>query len=261
MDATNFIFDGKSLYDFGYIICEFDKETNIVTPAKITYTTVKIPGTDRRRFVCSSYDNVLVFEFSIVKFNCQDKIEDIDQFEDSFIRRWLVREDGYKDLVFEQEDFDGIHFSAYINIVPHMIAGKIRGYDLTVTTDNQYGYSDWIENRFELTPSSPYSFYASSDRAGYFYPVWEITPVQSGNLSIKILEDTNQTNTVFSSVKKGETIIIDSENCIIKGTDPDNFNWVFPRIVQDYDYNFNTITTTLPCNIKVKYRLIRKVVF
>ena len=68
MDATNFIFDGKSLSDFGFIICEFNGETNTFTPSNITFTTLKVPDNDRRRFLSSNYDDVISFEFSIAKY-------------------------------------------------------------------------------------------------------------------------------------------------------------------------------------------------
>lgn len=261
MYASNFIFNGRSLSDFGYMICEFDGETNTATPANITFTTAKPPGSKRRHFLTSLIEDVIMFEFSIVKYSCGRMIEDIGQYEHSMIERWLCRTDGYKELVIEQENFDHICFFANINITPHIVYGRIRGYRLIVTTDSSCAYSEPMETMFDLSPSSPYRFYASSDDAGYFYPVWEIVPKQNGNLSIKITEDTEQTNTVLHNVSTGQIIKLDSENGIIEGTPPDNFNWMFPRIVQDYEYNFNTITSTLPCSVKMSYRLARKAVF
>lgn len=261
MYASNFIFNGRSLSDFGYIMCEFDGETTTVTPASITFTTAKPPGSKKRYFLSSSIDNVIMFEFSIVKYSCGRTIEDISQYEHSMLERWLCRTDGYKELVIEQKNFDHVCFFANINITPHIVYGRIRGYRLTVETNSHCAYSEPLETEFRLSPSAPYHFYATSDDAGYFYPVWEITPEQNGNLSIKIKEDTGQTDTVLHSVNSGQIIEINSENGIIVGTSPDNFNWVFPRIMQDYEYNFNTITATLPCHIKMKYRLARKAVF
>lgn len=260
MDATNFIFDGKSLSDFGFIICAFDGETNTSTSPSITYTTLKVPDNDRRRFLSSNYEDVISFELSIAKYESKKINLPINAYEDRAIRKWLCREDGFHELVIEQEDFYNIYYNAQINIVPQMVCGRIRGYRLTITTDNVYGYTEPLETEFNINSTSPYNFLALSDKADYFYPIWEITPIQNGDLHLKILEDINQTNTILKSVKANSKITIDSENGIIEGIDPDNFNWQLPRIIQGYDETVNTITSTLPCHIKIIYRLARKAV-
>lgn len=260
MDATNFIFDGKSLSDFGFIICEFNGEANTSTPSTVTFTTLKVPDNDRRRFLSSNYDDVISFEFSIAKYESKKNNLPINSYEDRVMRKWLCREDGFHELIIEQDDFYNIYYNAQINITPQMVAGRIRGYRLTVTTDNVYGYTEPLETEFDISSTSPYTFLALSDRADYFYPIWEITPKQNGDLHLKVLEDINQTNTILKSVKANSKIIINSENGIIEGISPDNFNWQLPRIVQDYDETINTITSTLTCHIKIKYRLARKAV-
>ncbi len=260
MDAANFIFDGKSLNDFGFIICEFNGETNTSTSPSITYTTLKTPDNDRRRFLSSNYEEVISFEVSIAKYESKKNILPINSFEDRAIRKWLCREDGFHELVIEQDDFYNIYYNAQINITPQMVCGRICGYRLTITTDNVYGYTELLETEFDINDSIPYIFLALSDRADYFYPIWEITPMQNGDLHLKVLEDINQTNTILKSVKENNVITINSENGIIEGISPDNFNWQLPRIVQGYDETINTITSTLSCHIKLKYRLARKAV-
>lgn len=260
MDATNFIFDGKSLSDFGFIICTFDGETNVSTSPSITYTTLKVPDNNRRRFLSSNYEDVISFEISIAKYESKKNNLPINSYEDRAIRKWLCREDGFHEFVIEQEDFYNIYYNAQINITPQMVCGRIRGYRLTITTDNVYGYTEWLETEFDINSSTSYNFLALSDRADYFYPIWEITPLQSGDIHLKILEDVNQTYTILKSATINKKIIIDSENGIIEGISPDNFNWQLLRIVQGFDETVNTITSTLPCHIKMKYRLARKAV-
>jgi len=260
VDATNFIFDGKSLSDFGFIICEFNGETNTSTPSNITFITLKVPDNDRRRFLSSNYEDVISFEFSIAKYESKKNNLSINSYEDRAIRKWLCREDGFHELIIEQDDFYNIYYNAQINITPQMVCGRIRGYKLTITTDNVYGYTELLETEFDINSSTQYNFLALSDKADYFYPIWEITPLQNGDLHLKILEDINQTYTILKSVKANSKITIDSENGIIEGISPDNFNWQLPRIVQGYDETLNTITSTLPCHIKLKYKLARKVV-
>lgn len=260
MDATNFIFDGKSLSDFGFIICEFNGEANTSTPSNITFTTLKVPDSDRRRFLSSNYEDVIMFQFSIAKYESKKRNLPVNSYEDRAIRKWLCREDGFHELIIEQDGFYNIYYNAQINIIPQMVSGRIRGYRLTVTTDNVYGYTELLETEFDISNTSPYTFLALSDIADYFYPIWEITPKQNGDLHLKILEDSNQTDTILKSVNANSKIIIDSENGIIDGILPDNFNWMLPRIVQGYDDTVNTITSTLSCHIKLKYKLARKAV-
>lgn len=260
MDATNFIFDGKSLSDFGFIICEFNGETNTSTPSNIIFNTLKVPENDRRKFLSSNYEDVISFEISIAKYENKKNILPINSFEDRALRKWLCREDGFHEFVIEQNDFENIYYNAQININPYMVAGRIRGYKLSITTDNAYGYTEWLETEFDISNSNPYNFLALSDKADYFYPIWEITPYQNGTLCIKIIEDTEQTNTILNTVNANIKITIDAENGIVDGISPNNFNWILPRIIQGYEETYNTITSTLPCHIKLKYRLARKAV-
>lgn len=260
MDAINFFFNGKELRDFGYVICAFQGEENTVSVPPVSYTTVKTPDNDRQKFITSSYDEVVLFEFSIAKYDCYEEITDIDAFEDASIRKWLCREDGFHPFFFYQDGFEGIYYNAQISIVPKFIAGKLRGYRLSVTTDNAYGYSEQIEKEFDLYPALPFQFLSTSDRAGYLYPIWEFTAKQDGDLCINIEEDTNQAVSIFHNIKSGETVTLDTDRGILTGMDASQFNWIIPRIVQGYEETINTITASIPCHIKLTYRLARKAV-
>ena len=260
MDATNFFFNGSDLHDFGYAICAFDGEENTVSVPPVSFTTASTPSDDRKKFISASYDEAIVFEFSITKFDCYGAITDIDAFEDSAIRKWLCREDGFHPFMFYQDGFEGIYYNAQINIVPKFINGKIRGYRLTVTTDNAYGYSEWLEKEFDLSPSLPYRFLSMSDRAGYIYPVWEFTAMQDGDLCVQVKEDDMQMSSIFYKMKSGVTVTLDSDRGILEGVDANNFNWIMPRIVQGYGETQNTITSSIQCHVKIKYRLARKAV-
>lgn len=260
MDAKNFFFNGMELRDFGYVICEFAGEENTVSAPSISFTTANTPGDNRKKFISASYDEVLVFEFSIAKYDCYGTITDIDAFEDSAMRKWLCRDDGFHPFLFYQDGFEGIYYNAQINIIPKFINGKIRGYRLTVTTDNAYGYSELLEKEFDLSPTLPYKFLSMSDKAGYIYPIWELTAKQDGDLCIKVEEDAALISSIFYKMKAGDAITLDADRGIMEGTDVNNFNWVIPRLIQGYGETINTITSTIPCHVKIKYRLVRKAV-
>lgn len=260
MDTTNFIFNGQALSDYGFIICSFEND-GTVTPGSISYTTTNTPNNDRKYFSSSKYEDTIVFEFSIAKFDCHSRKSDpVDRYEESAIHKWLVREDGFHPLHFCQEGFENIYYNAYINITPVIIAGRTYGYHVTATIDNAYAYDYKNVYEFDIAANAEYILITSSDKAGYIYPKIEITPLESGNLALDIKEDTNQTYTVFSSVVANDTIKLNCELGIIENYNTDNFNWIFPRLIQDYDDTYNTVTTTLPCHIKLEYIPRRKVV-
>ena len=259
MDALDFIFNGQSLSDYGFIIASFG-EDGTVTPGGISYTTTNAPNNDRKYFSSIKYDSTIVFDFTIAKYECKKQIQPIDRYEDSKIHRWLEREDGFHELHFLQDGFENIFYNAYITITPVIIAGRTYGYKLTATTDNAYAYDLECENEFDLNTNEEYTLFTSSDKGGYIYPKIEITPLKSGNLSLDIKEDVNQSYSVFRNVVAGEMIKLDCELGIVENIDADNFNWIFPRFVQGYEDTINTITTTIPCHIKINYVPRRKVV-
>ena len=261
MDALDFIFNGQRLSDFGFIIVSFGEDGS-VTPGGISYATTNTPNSDRKHFSSIKYDSTIVYDFAIAKLDCSRKAEPIDRYEESAIHKWLEREDGFHPLYFCQEDFENIYYNAYITATPVIIAGRTYGYKLTATTDSVYAYDFKSEYEFDTEADIEYTLITSSDKTGYIYPKIEITPLDNGNLSLEVKEDVNQSFSVFRNVVAGKTIKLDCELGIAENIDDtDDFNWIFPRLVQDYDDTFNTITTTLPFHIKINYVPRRKVVF
>ena len=259
MDAKDFIFNGQSLSDYGFIIGSFGDD-GTVTPGGISYTMTNVPSNDRKYISSMKYDSTIEFTFSIVKYDCNvNHIEPVDRYEDSAMHKWLERE-GFHSLSFCQDDYENIHYNAYISISPKIIAGRTYGYKLVATTDNVYAYDFKCEYEFDINANEEYILFTSSDKCGYIYPKIEITPLESGNLSLTIKEDNEQNSSVFNNVTENITIKLDSELGIVENIDTDNFNWKFPRLIQGYEDTINTIITTLPCHIKVNYIPRRKVV-
>ena len=253
MDAIDFIYNGQSLSNYGFIIGSFGDD-GTVTPGGISYTTTNTSNNDRKYFSSVKHDSTIIFEFYIVKYDCKNRqIDPIDRYEDSAIHRWLEREDGFHELYFLQDGFENIYYNAYITTTPVIIAGRTYGYKLVATTDNVYAYDFNCEYEFDINANEEYILFTSSDKCGYIYPKIEITPLESGNLSLTIKEDNEQNSSVFNNVTENITIKLDSELGIVENIDTDNFNWIFPRLIQGYEDTINTIITTLPCHIKVNY--------
>lgn len=261
MDALDFIYNGQALSDYGFIIASFGDD-GTVTPGGITYTTTNVPNNDRKYISSMQYDSTIVFEFAIAKFDCMKKAEPIDRYEESAIRKWLECEDGYHDLYFRQEDFENIYYRAYFTVTPQIIAGRTYGYKLVATTDNVYAYDVECENEFDMEADIEYSLITFSDKCGYIYPKIEITPFESGDLKLDITaNDEIQSSSVFRNVVANQTFKLDCQLKKVENMDFNNFNLIFPRLLQGHDDTFNTITASIPCHIKISYVPRKKICF
>lgn len=262
MDALDFIFNYKSLSDFGFIIASFGDD-GTVTPGVITYTTTNVPNHDRRYISSVQYDSTIIFEFSIVKHDCAGKLDPINRYEESAIRKWLECEDGYHDLYFYQEDYENIYYRAYFTVTPQIIAGRTYGYKLVATTDSVYAYDVELEYDFDMEADNEYEFFLDSDKLGYIYPKIEITPFESGDLRLDITANNEiQSSSVFKNVVANQTFKIDCQLKKVENMDFNNFNLVFPRLLRDHNTDtLNTITVSAPCHMKFSYVPRRKVCF
>jgi hypothetical protein len=158
-------------------------------------------------------------------------------------------------------------------MLPHQINGRTIGFDLTVTSDCGYGYSEEIEKTFIFNNSKSIRLDVHSDTNSYILPYFTI--YGKGNFYISNNSDLSQNysngkDTEFTDVNG--TIILDSENDIIgllenEGKDneqivnyssPKNFNWYFLRLVN----GVNNIATnsTSDVTLKIKYREPRRVI-
>jgi hypothetical protein len=275
MYATDFLFDENRLSDFGYMIGSFNGETETATGGNIEFTVVKSPSNDRFNFYGSQLNEQLVWNFSILKNPCQNENEEMyfTQYEESQLSQWLLKQDGFRFFQFDQEGYEDVYYRVQINMLPHQINGRTIGFDLTVTSDCGYGYSEEIEKTFIFNNSKSIRLDVHSDTNSYILPYFTI--YGKGNFYISNNSDLSQNysngkDTEFTDVNG--TIILDSENDIIgllenEGKDneqivnyssPKNFNWYFLRLVN----GVNNIATnsTSDVTLKIKYREPRRVI-
>lgn len=57
------------------------------------------------------------------------------------LRRWLIRKDGYHWIHFLQRDFEDIFYKVTIHLNPFYVSGRLIGYEATVTSNCEYGFS------------------------------------------------------------------------------------------------------------------------
>ena len=254
MFATDFLFDSQRLSDFGCMICSFDGDFSTAEGSEIEYNVVQSPARDRFNFYGAKWSSQIVWNFSICKNPCVDSDVYFSQYEESQLAKWLLKTDGYKPFQFDQEGYEDIYYKAYINMMPYQVGGRTVGFDLTVTSDCAYGYTDLIVKKATINASTPLRININNDITADILPLFTING--NGSFYLRNDSDTMNINTEFKNVSS--TITMDSENDIILGVSPNEFNWHFLRLV---DGN-NIIKTDSESDIKleIKYREVRRVI-
>jgi len=265
--CTDFIFDNERLSDHGFIICSFDGSELSWSGGDVSFTTIKLPDSDRQVFYKSNQETPLSATFGICKNPCRYPNQEdmyITQEEYSELYRWLQRTDGYHWLQFVQEDFEDIYYNSMINLEPYFISGKTCGFTITITTDSPYGYSKLIHRNFVLNDvNSCYVFQDYSDKPGSTYIKTIITPLSDGDLTIETGNNKYSQKTTIKNVVSKNPIILDGENSYFSGiSSPYHFNFKFPVVVNTYNKrasNFKKING-VDCNIEIEYRYKRRVI-
>lgn len=261
MYASNFYFDGHYASEFDLIICSFDSEMSEATGGEIEFNIVKSPSNDRYDFYGSNFNSVLEWKFSIMKNICnltQDQYV-FTESEERQIRKWLTKINGYRWISFLQEGYD-VYYNVYINVTSHQVDGMTIGFDLIVTSDCGYGFSNIIQKDIEISADKPCILNICNDLGTYIYP--KITINGSGDFYLsnnKDLEQNieNEKESRFYNISS--EVVVDSENDIVQGlTNPDDFNWHNLRFVD----GLNEITTNSSSTLSLhfEYREPRRVI-
>lgn len=270
MIATDFIFDGKRASDYGLMLVSINSNNDsVASGGDMEYSVAKTPNNDRYTFYGSQFNNVLTWNISVVKDPCKCQNPMITACEESEIAKWLMKTDGYKWFQFYQEQHENIYYKVYINMTPNQIAGTTIGFDLTVTSDCAYGFSNIITKQATINASTPFHFYVDNNINNYIFPNFTISRSIANEseestkdfyiYNAKDLEQNIKNDKVskFSNVLSAD-IALDSANEIIKGISPKQFNWYFPRLVNGR--NIIETNSESDINIKIQYRETRRVI-
>lgn len=260
----DFSYDGERLSEYGLIIASIDNSSAsdvLEWGSQLDFNTVQNKNNGRNYITSSTYSEVYSVTFQVIKFSCDsDCSEHISDTEYRQLVKWLNQK-AYKDFspISDNEEFSGYHFWGSFNVKPIIVNADIIGLELTFTTDTPYAFGDIVRIEKETTE---FDVYCISDELEYQPMKTTITLLQDGNLNI-----TNKTlgeTTSIKNCKKNEIITIDSENLIIT-TSADHtylyndFNYVYPKLLNEYRNNKNTFTVSLPCKIIFEYRPARKI--
>lgn len=271
MYATDFVYDGEHLSDYGCIICTFDAASGVNAVARgseLTFNTVPINDGYTHRLTSAKYDNCIEISIDICKdpdvcgYDYYDRI--ISEHEHEKIVRWLNRKQ-FLPLNFKN-DYDRVcYFDASFNIENIYINDILYGFRLSIHTNKPFGYGDEVKETIHNEQSDT-SFVVEneSDEIGYTFPQLKISFDQvAGDLTV--VNETYLSNfpMVIKGCSLGEVITIDCENQIISSTKKEHdicgdFNFRFFRLGNSYRTGENKIRISLPCTIEMTYKPIIK---
>ena len=256
MKAYDFEFDGLTLSNFGYMLCNFGSKglQAISNGSTITFNTTPTLNGAKHELTSIEYENCLETVLQICKNPCvTDNLEmTIDELRT--LSRWLNRKGFYKFKILNDEYLD-IYFEASFNINKVEIDGKLYGLELELKTNRPFALQEpkkiILKN---LVVDGEHSIADCSDVEGYIYPEIEITLNESGNLSIyNAIEDRT---TYIANCVVGETIKMNYpiiESSLASHKIQNDFNWNFFRIANTFRNKTNKLIISLPCTIKMVY--------
>ena len=259
--VSDFIFNGRSLSSFGYVLINTNTEdTQDVSEMELEY--IKGARNDRSYSAGYKYDANLTATYTIIKNFCEfPDDQDMTDEEVSEMTRWLCRKQ-YKWFRFVDEDEDNndeVWYKAQWTVKKKFIGDSVVGLDITVHTNAPYGFSKEIVHEYN---TQSFTINVDSDEEGYIYPDITIELLEGGDLEL-----TNAYEDRTTGLKKcvaGETItLLGYEVQQIESTATHDFitefNYKFPRLCCEYMNAVNEFEVNLNSKITMKYREIRKV--
>ena len=269
MYAIDFNYDGLSLSDFGFIICDFSPSdgANILDDGTLLqFSKVSYHSGKRWGLTDTKYESCIQTTFDVCKnpdtINPDEMRITDDEYRD--IVRWLNRRE-FKRLYFiydDTENKDFRYYNASFNISKIKIAEVLCGLRLTMETDKPFAYGTEVKNNWTVANSTTrFKLTDLSDEIGYIYPTVKITCSQAGNLSI--YNDRDSRTVVINNCSAGEVIIINGEIQTISSSlnahkISNDFNYEFPKIINTMDNRDNYYRFSLPCSVEISYLPIVK---
>lgn len=270
MKPVDFIYDGKWLSEFNFMVCEFSQSSGISEEdagSEITFVTVPRGYGSRYGLVHTKHEQCLETTFDICKNPTifgDDNIE-ISATEFREISRWLNRKE-YLLFYFLPDDWskdeEFIYHFASFNLKKLMLDERLYGIRLEMKTDSPYAYGKEETYTWSATSDSlSHTVVDSSDEIGYIYPALTVTVSEDCDLTIT--NESEGCNSVIKNCKAGEIITMRGDTNIIETSLSshdicDDFNYEFFRVGNTMSRTENVITVSNPCDISITYRPIRK---
>ena len=265
MQDFDFIYDNISLKSLGYRVCEFDSRSSIytaTTDSQRTFENTSMYGGNYFPFILATYNDRLEFTFSICKSSCDPHRKAPFTLADiRALKRWLNRPEPHKFKIICKEYAD-YYFEGSFN-VQELFFGNLRvGLELTFVSNRPYGLHEPVLYVSDLTPSQPLFITDLSDEIGSIYPDITLTCNETGDLTLTNSFDSCET--IVKRCTTGETLhfspALHLSSSSLAHKIQEDFNYTFLRISNSMYCRTNTITSTLPCTIRLSYSPAAKVV-
>ena len=277
---VNFSYDGEKLSDYGCIVASIRTayQDSVQIGTNITYNTIQNQATYMHKIINSKYDDVITATFDICRNPCLYNGQNMgfSDGEISHFMRWLKEKFSYEDDFNNQKQYkkfkpiykDGSYsdlyfYGTFTSISAIVFNGKVVGFTLTFTSNSPFGYVNDKEYTTSLNSAGgQFIFYDDSDEIGYLYPYFfQVECLSDGTLTIQ--NDRDKKSTIITGCLHGEVITMDCGNKVIHSsishtTLYNDFNYNYPRLINDKESRRNIFTVSLPCNIIMKYAPIRK---
>lgn len=259
--AIDFEYDGIQLSEKGYIICQFNGVNDqISNGAEITFSEVPLQHGIKRAISGVSYESVITTTFCICKNMC-DAWEQGDYLSVEDVRevaRWLQRKE-YLPFKLYAVGYNQITYYGSFQINQVKAGTNIIGLELTLTTNSPFGWQDECEYDFRNVTS----FYLEdiSDEVGTLYPKFIVTCLSDGDLTISN-NRVDDEQILIKNCSENESIAM-YHPIIVSGDSShdiaNDFNYIFPKIVNTFDNTINMYTLSIPCNVSISYRPLAKI--
>ena len=285
MYLVDFIYDGLKLSNFGCMVgnAVTSSDNAISMGSVVQLETAVNHGTYTSEIINADYPDVYTVTFDIFKKNCGGGYDGV--FEDkevTWFMRWLNRKDYHKFIpIYDNpKDFYRLFFmGTFTECKAITMQGHVYGFSLTFTSNSPFAYLDYKPNTFNITELNQsividgssigcgsFSFYDTSEELGAVYPTSFVVKLkQSGDLIILNNMDSNGRYTQVKNCSSGEILTFDCIHKIITSSGHptqrlyNDFNYVFPRLMNTFDNSLNVFYVSRKCEITINYNPIRKV--
>lgn len=271
MIATDFYLDGLYASDFDLMIASVGGgNSDDVSGGGVEYSVAKTPDNDEFKYYTHQWNEPLVWNLTLVKNPCASNDYYFTYEECRQIIKWLQSTGKYRWIHFEEEGYEDLFYNVYINVSVNQVAGKTVGFNLVITSNCGYGFSDEKLITGTINSNSSLEFYIDSDVQTYILPRIEITSDGDSNADDGFYiynENDLEQNLENNKATKFNDMIFDDEyynldckNEIIETnkTSIDMFNYYYIRLVDGN--NVIKTTATYDINLKITYREPRQVI-
>ena len=267
--VTDFVFDGQTLSGFGYMIASFNGANDETAEVSmLDFTDISSPLSDVSNKVATSYPNNYTATIQIMKSPDCNGNEDDDYhltYDDiSTISKWLCRKEYKWFKWIDDDDDDDAYFEVHCKVGKVITAGTCYGLELTFESNRPFAVSSEKVTTTTLSNANgSFTVEMYSDEEGWIYPDIELTLAQGGTLNVSNSQEAGRVSTI-KNCTSGEKItfhgdVLQASSTVVSHVLATDYNYVFPRLYNEYGSYTNVITVNLPCSVTLKYRGIRKV--